>query len=220
MGTKWTARLRVDFEMEEGAFQRYIETGAIGKRASNAALPKSKSWRKDKRIKQKSRADFRPMNWRPRMPPGDAADNYDAYEIYDELCTPDGVVVATLACFAWNSDRLLLQRANARWQMDAFPRRPPRLCHNARLGRACRRVESRSRFEWSGRKAQMPAAVGGVPMTDDYRIYVEENWPATLNDGAGVPTDFATLQEAVLAWRSLAPEEKIRATIRVIGGPV
>jgi hypothetical protein len=31
MGTKWTARLRVDFEMEEGAFQRYIETGAIGK---------------------------------------------------------------------------------------------------------------------------------------------------------------------------------------------
>jgi hypothetical protein len=46
MGTKWTARLRVDFEIEEGAppnlaemrlkrsvaeFQRYIETGAIGK---------------------------------------------------------------------------------------------------------------------------------------------------------------------------------------------
>jgi hypothetical protein len=59
-----------------------------------------------------------------------------------------------------------------------------------------------------------------VPMTDDYRIYVEENWPATLNDGAGVPTDFATLREAVLAWRSLAPEQKIRATIRVIGGPV
>ena len=42
------------------------------------------------------------MNWRPRMPPGDAADNYEAYEIYDELCTPDGRVVATLACFAWN----------------------------------------------------------------------------------------------------------------------
>jgi len=42
------------------------------------------------------------MNWRPRMPPGDAADNYGAYEIYDELCTPDGRVVATLACFVWN----------------------------------------------------------------------------------------------------------------------
>ena len=57
-------------------------------------------------------------------------------------------------------------------------------------------------------------------MTDDYRIYVDENWPATLNDGAGVPTDFATLLEAVSAWRSLAPEQKIRATVRVIGGPV
>ena len=57
-------------------------------------------------------------------------------------------------------------------------------------------------------------------MTDDYRIYVDANWPATLNDGAGVLTDFPTLQEAVSAWRSLAPEQKIRATIRVVGGPV
>ena len=53
-------------------------------------------------------------------------------------------------------------------------------------------------------------------MTDDYRIYVDANWPATLNDGAGVLTDFPTLQEAVSAWRSLAPEP----TIRVVGGPV
>ena len=60
----------------------------------------------------------------------------------------------------------------------------------------------------------------GTPMTDDYRIYVDANWPATLNDGAGVLTDFPTLQEAVLAWRSLAPEQKIRATIRIVGGPV
>ncbi len=60
----------------------------------------------------------------------------------------------------------------------------------------------------------------GAPMTDDYRIYVDANWPATLNDGAGVLTDFPTLQEAVSAWRSLAPEQKIRATIRVVGGPV
>ncbi len=57
-------------------------------------------------------------------------------------------------------------------------------------------------------------------MTDDYRIYVDANWSATLNNGAGVLTDFPTLQEAVLAWRSLAPEQKIRATIRVVGGPV
>jgi hypothetical protein len=28
------------------------------------------------------------------------------------------------------------------------------------------------------------------------------------NNGAGVLTDFPTLQEAVLAWRSLAPEQK------------
>ena len=50
-------------------------------------------------------------------------------------------------------------------------------------------------------------------MTDDYRIYVDANWPATLNDGAGVLTDFHALQEAVSAWRRLAPEQKIRATV-------
>jgi hypothetical protein len=57
-------------------------------------------------------------------------------------------------------------------------------------------------------------------MTDDYKIYVDANWSSTLNDGAGVLTDFPTLQEAVSAWPSLAPEQKIRATIRVVGGPV
>ena len=41
-----------------------------------------------------------------------------------------------------------------------------------------------------------------------------------LNDGAGVLTDCPTLQQAVLAWQRLAPEQKIRATIKVIGGPV
>jgi hypothetical protein len=44
--------------------------------------------------------------------------------------------------------------------------------------------------------------------------------PATLNDGAGALTDCATLQEAVLAWHRLEPEQKIRATVKVIGGPV
>lgn len=57
-------------------------------------------------------------------------------------------------------------------------------------------------------------------MSDDYRIYVDAGQPATLNNGAGVQTDCATLQEAVLAWHRLAPEQKIRATVKVIGGPV
>ena len=54
----------------------------------------------------------------------------------------------------------------------------------------------------------------------DYKIYVDAGRPATLNDGAGIATDYATLQEAALAWHQLAPEQKIRATVRVIGGPV
>ena len=37
---------------------------------------------------------------------------------------------------------------------------------------------------------------------------------ATLNNGAGALTDCTTLQEAVLAWQRLAPEQKIRATGR------
>ena len=57
MGVKWTAKLKVDFEMEDGAaanlaetclrvavgeFRRYIETGVIdaGRLASSAAQPK------------------------------------------------------------------------------------------------------------------------------------------------------------------------------------
>ena len=40
-------------------------------------------------------------------------------------------------------------------------------------------------------------------MSDDYKIYVDGGAPATLNDGAGISTDCATLQEAVLAWQRL-----------------
>jgi hypothetical protein len=54
----------------------------------------------------------------------------------------------------------------------------------------------------------------------DDKIYVDAEQPATLNDGAGVLADCPTLQEAVLAWQRLAPEQKIRATVKVIGGPV
>ncbi len=57
-------------------------------------------------------------------------------------------------------------------------------------------------------------------MSDDYKIYVDAGRPATLNTGTGISTDCNTLQEAVLAWHRLAPEQKIRATVRLIGGPV
>ena len=57
-------------------------------------------------------------------------------------------------------------------------------------------------------------------MTDDAQIYVDAGAPATLNDGAGAQTDCRTLQEAVLAWLALPSAQKIRATVKVIGGPV
>jgi hypothetical protein len=57
-------------------------------------------------------------------------------------------------------------------------------------------------------------------MTDDFKIYVDAARPATLNDGAGRQTDFATLEEAVAAWRALQSAQKIRATVKVIGGQV
>ena len=55
---------------------------------------------------------------------------------------------------------------------------------------------------------------------DDLKIYVDAAQPATLNDGAGKLTDCPTLQEAVLAWHALPSAQKIRATVKVIGGPV
>jgi hypothetical protein len=57
-------------------------------------------------------------------------------------------------------------------------------------------------------------------MNDDSRIYVDAAQPATVNDGAGKLTDCATLQEAVSAWLALPSAQKIRATVKVIGGPV
>jgi hypothetical protein len=57
-------------------------------------------------------------------------------------------------------------------------------------------------------------------VSDDFKIYVNAGQPATLNDGAGALTDYATLQEAVLAWHRLTPGQKIRATVKAIGGPV
>jgi hypothetical protein len=57
-------------------------------------------------------------------------------------------------------------------------------------------------------------------MSDDYKIYVDATQPATLNDGVGLQSDCHRLGEAVMAWQRLPPEQKIRATIKVIGGPV
>ena len=57
-------------------------------------------------------------------------------------------------------------------------------------------------------------------MNEDYKIYVDAGQPATLNDGAGILTDCATLREAALAWHRLASGQKMRATIKVISGPV
>ncbi len=57
-------------------------------------------------------------------------------------------------------------------------------------------------------------------MSDDDKLYVDAGQPATLNNGAGKQTDCRTLQEPVLAWHRLAPEQKIRATVKMIGGRV
>ena len=57
-------------------------------------------------------------------------------------------------------------------------------------------------------------------MSGAYKIYVDAGRPATLNNGAGVSDDCATLREAVSAWQHSAPDQKIRATVRVIGGAV
>jgi hypothetical protein len=71
----------------------------------------------------------------------------------------------------------------------------------------------------AGREARSRGGLGTL-MTDDYKIYVDAERPATLNNGAGVLIDCATLREAVWAWHKLAPGQKIRATVKVIGGPV
>jgi hypothetical protein len=57
-------------------------------------------------------------------------------------------------------------------------------------------------------------------MSDDYQIYVDGGRPATLNDGAGGLTDCPALQEAVSGWHRLPLAQKVRATVKVIGGPV
>ena len=55
-------------------------------------------------------------------------------------------------------------------------------------------------------------------MSADSKIHVDAGQPTTLNDGGGKLTDCATLQEAVLVWHALPSAQKIRATVKVIGG--
>jgi hypothetical protein len=59
-----------------------------------------------------------------------------------------------------------------------------------------------------------------LAVSDDTSIYVDADVAATLNDGAATQTDFRSLQEAVLAWLALPSAQKIRANVKVIGGPV
>ena len=54
-------------------------------------------------------------------------------------------------------------------------------------------------------------------MSEDEKIYVDVSRPATLHNGA-ISTDFPTLQDAIMAWHKLRPEQAQRASIRIIGG--
>ena len=54
-------------------------------------------------------------------------------------------------------------------------------------------------------------------MSEEEKIYLDGNRPATLHNGA-VSIDFPTLQEAIMAWNRLRPEQAQRASIRIIGG--
>jgi hypothetical protein len=54
-------------------------------------------------------------------------------------------------------------------------------------------------------------------MSEEEEISQDGYRPACLNNGA-VSTDFPTLQDAIMAWNRLRPEQARNATIRIIGG--
>jgi len=55
---------------------------------------------------------------------------------------------------------------------------------------------------------------------ENYNIYVDAGQPArSTTELANCPT-VPTPQEAVLAWHALPAEQKTRAIVKVIGGPV
>jgi len=51
------------------------------------------------------------------------------------------------------------------------------------------------------------------------KIYVDASQPATLRH-SGRSVECPTLQEAVIAWRTLPGKDRHQATIRVLGGPL
>ena len=53
----------------------------------------------------------------------------------------------------------------------------------------------------------------------DGKIFADPDRPATLNNG-GALDDCPTLREVVMAWHQLPPDQRKRATIRVMGGPL
>jgi hypothetical protein len=54
-------------------------------------------------------------------------------------------------------------------------------------------------------------------MSEPEQIRLDGSRSATLHNGA-VSTDFPTLQDAIMAWHRLRPEQAQRASIRIIGG--
>jgi hypothetical protein len=54
-------------------------------------------------------------------------------------------------------------------------------------------------------------------MSGDEKIGLDGSRPATLHNGA-ISTDFPTLQDAIMAWHRLRPEQARAASIRIIGG--
>jgi hypothetical protein len=51
------------------------------------------------------------------------------------------------------------------------------------------------------------------------KIYVNASQPATLRH-SGHSVECPTLQEAVIAWRTLPDKDRHQATIQVLGGPL
>jgi hypothetical protein len=51
------------------------------------------------------------------------------------------------------------------------------------------------------------------------KIYVDASQPATLRH-SGRSVECPTLQEAVIAWRTLPDKDRHQATIQVLGGPL
>ena len=51
------------------------------------------------------------------------------------------------------------------------------------------------------------------------KIYVDASQPATLRH-SGRSVECHTLQEAVIAWRTLPYKDRHQATIQVLGGPL